>query len=499
MTTPTSPPPPSPGSCPRRSTSTTRPCATAASRKGCRSPSTTSCGWPSSSTISACSTSRAAGRGPIPRTRSSSGGRRPVSCTCTTPPWWRSARPARPAAGPRPTRCSPISLAARTPAVCLVAKSAECHVTETLRTSLTEAVDMVADSVAFLRRAGAAGLPRRRALLRRLPANPGFSLDVLRAAGARRRRGARAVRHQRRQPALRGGARSSARSATPVGHHARLPLPQRLRLRGGQLAGRPSARACTQVQGCINGYGERTGNADLCATVPNLVAQDGGPHHRRRPPGAAHPGLPPHRRAGQHRPRPPPALRRRLGLRPQGRAAHQRHRPVPRRLRARRARLGRQRHPLRGERDGRPLDHRSSRRTSSASTSTAPVLADVRREAQATSSTAATTSRWPTARSSCSCGPPPDGSSRSSGSSPSGSSPSSARTARSSPRRPSRSTSATSGCSPRPRATARSTPSTPPCARRSARAIPSSPTSTSPTTRSGCSTPPRAPARSPGC
>ena len=26
----------------------------------------------------------------------------------------------------------------------------------------------------------------------------------------------------------------------------------------------------TQVQGCINGYGERTGNADLSATIPNL-------------------------------------------------------------------------------------------------------------------------------------------------------------------------------------------------------------------------------------
>src|ERR1700736_5272460 len=43
---------------------------------------------------------------------------------------------------------------ARTPAVCLVAKAAERHVTETLRTSLTEAVDMVADSVAYLHSQG---------------------------------------------------------------------------------------------------------------------------------------------------------------------------------------------------------------------------------------------------------------------------------------------------------------------------------------------------------
>jgi 2-isopropylmalate synthase len=31
----------------------------------------------------------------------------------------------------------------------------------------------------------------------------------------------------------------------------------------------------TQVQGCVNGYGERTGNADLCATIPNLTLKMG--------------------------------------------------------------------------------------------------------------------------------------------------------------------------------------------------------------------------------
>jgi 2-isopropylmalate synthase len=31
----------------------------------------------------------------------------------------------------------------------------------------------------------------------------------------------------------------------------------------------------TQVQGCINGYGERTGNADLCAAVPGLSLKMG--------------------------------------------------------------------------------------------------------------------------------------------------------------------------------------------------------------------------------
>jgi 2-isopropylmalate synthase len=31
----------------------------------------------------------------------------------------------------------------------------------------------------------------------------------------------------------------------------------------------------TQVQGCINGYGERTGNADLCAIIPDLTLKMG--------------------------------------------------------------------------------------------------------------------------------------------------------------------------------------------------------------------------------
>jgi 2-isopropylmalate synthase len=34
-------------------------------------------------------------------------------------------------------------------------------------------------------------------------------------------------------------------------------------------------QGCTQLQGCINGYGERTGNADLCSAVPNLTLKMG--------------------------------------------------------------------------------------------------------------------------------------------------------------------------------------------------------------------------------
>ena len=76
---------------------------------------------------------------------------------------------------------------------------------------------MVRDTVAPPARRGPAGLPRRRALLRRLPRQP-----RLRARGAAhrvrgRRRGGRAVRHQRRHAARLGRPTSSTTSSTTTG------------------------------------------------------------------------------------------------------------------------------------------------------------------------------------------------------------------------------------------------------------------------------------------
>src|SRR5579859_4179230 len=73
-------------------------------------------------------------------------------------------------------------MSARTGVVCLVAKSAEWHVTETLRTSLTEAVDMVADSVGYLVSQGKRVFLDAEHFFDGYRANPAFSLDVLRAA-----------------------------------------------------------------------------------------------------------------------------------------------------------------------------------------------------------------------------------------------------------------------------------------------------------------------------
>jgi 2-isopropylmalate synthase len=52
------------------------------------------------------------------------------------------------------------------------------------------------------------------------------------------------------------------------------PRPQRRRTGGGQLAGGGAGRA-RMVQGTINGYGERTGNANLCSIIPGLALKLG--------------------------------------------------------------------------------------------------------------------------------------------------------------------------------------------------------------------------------
>ena len=89
-----------------RSTSTTRPCATAPSRRDSTSPSPTSSPSRGTSTGSASATSRAGGRAPTPRTPSSSGGPAP-SWTSGTRSSRRSAPPGVRRARRPTTRWSP--------------------------------------------------------------------------------------------------------------------------------------------------------------------------------------------------------------------------------------------------------------------------------------------------------------------------------------------------------------------------------------------------------
>ena len=95
----------------------------------------------------------------------------------------------------------------------------------------------------LLRRRGQARGLRRRALLRRLPRRRRLRARMPAGGGRRRRRERHPLRHQRRQPARlrRRGDRGGDRRGRRLGRD-RHPHPQRLRVRGRQLAGRGRSR-----------------------------------------------------------------------------------------------------------------------------------------------------------------------------------------------------------------------------------------------------------------
>ena len=164
-------------------------------------------------------------------------------------------------------------LGARTDVVCLVAKSAAWHVTETLRTTLDEAVSMVADSVAFLCGEGKRVFIDGEHFFDGYRADPGFSLELLRAAldaGAERVIPCDTNGGTLPDEVSRIVAEVVAQLGPRVGGHFHNDS-------GCAVANSLAAvrAGAVQIQGCINGYGERTGNADLCAVMANLELKMG--------------------------------------------------------------------------------------------------------------------------------------------------------------------------------------------------------------------------------
>ncbi len=157
---------------------------------------------------------------------------------------------------------------ANTQAVCIVAKASEVHVTDALRTSLDEAVSMAADSVRFLRDHDLRVFFDAEHFFDGYRDNPEFSLRVLRAAeeaGAETlvlcdTNGGTLPHDVERIVA---GIRASFECEIGVHFHNDS---------GCAVANSIAAvrAGATHVQGCVNGYGERTGNADLSAAIPNL-------------------------------------------------------------------------------------------------------------------------------------------------------------------------------------------------------------------------------------
>jgi len=157
---------------------------------------------------------------------------------------------------------------ARTPAVAIFGKSWDLHVTAALRTDLPENLRMIADTVAYLKGRGVEVIYDAEHFFDGYRHNRDYALATVRAARAA---GADVlVLCDTNGGTLPGDIRRIVTAVVedvggPVGIHTH---------NDGELAVANALAAveagAVHVQGTINGYGERCGNANLCSIVPNL-------------------------------------------------------------------------------------------------------------------------------------------------------------------------------------------------------------------------------------
>jgi 2-isopropylmalate synthase len=163
---------------------------------------------------------------------------------------------------------------AQTSTVCIVGKSWDFHVTEALQTNLDEGVAMVAESVEFLKAAGRRVFFDAEHFFDGYKANPEYALRVLEAAATN---GADCVvlcdtnggslPHEVQR--ITGDVRRYLGGVT-IGIHTQNDS-------GCAVANSIAAvlGGATHVQGTVNGYGERTGNANLMSVIPDLTLKLG--------------------------------------------------------------------------------------------------------------------------------------------------------------------------------------------------------------------------------
>ncbi len=159
-------------------------------------------------------------------------------------------------------------LEAGTEVVTMVGKSWNHHVTQVLATTLEENLSMIADSVSYLKSQGRTVFFDAEHFFDGYKANPEYALKTTKVAadagasciilcdtngGALPQEVANAV------------AVAARETGVPLGIHAH---------NDAELAVANTLAAvgagATQVQGTINGYGERCGNANLCSVIPAL-------------------------------------------------------------------------------------------------------------------------------------------------------------------------------------------------------------------------------------
>src|SRR5436190_5714476 len=157
---------------------------------------------------------------------------------------------------------------AETPVVCIFGKSSTLHVTKVLETTLEENLAMIADSVAFLKKNG------REVVYDAEHFFDGYRLDAKYALAAVKAAADAGADWVTMCDTNGGSLPSFVSEVTGV---VRQHIPTRLGIHShndGDLAVANALAAveagCTQVQGTINGWGERCGNANLISIIPAL-------------------------------------------------------------------------------------------------------------------------------------------------------------------------------------------------------------------------------------
>jgi 2-isopropylmalate synthase len=164
-------------------------------------------------------------------------------------------------------------LKAETPVVTIVGKTWDLHVRDDLRISREANLDVIADSIRYLKQRVDEVIFDAEHFFDGYKADPDYTLACLRAAAEAGAdvlvlcdtRGGSMPEH------IRAGVAAAAKSgAKALGIHCHNDC---------ELAVANSLAAveagATQVQGTINGFGERCGNANLCSVIPNLVLKLG--------------------------------------------------------------------------------------------------------------------------------------------------------------------------------------------------------------------------------
>jgi 2-isopropylmalate synthase len=163
-------------------------------------------------------------------------------------------------------------LRAETPVVTLVGKASEAQVRDILETSLEENLAMIGESIAYLKGRGLTVFFDAEHFFDGFRDNPDYALDCLRAAA---KAGADCLVlcdtvGGTVTPKIVEGVKAACTLKAPVGIHTH-------NAAGLAVANTLAAveAGATQVQGCVNGYGDGCGNADIITVIANLKLKMG--------------------------------------------------------------------------------------------------------------------------------------------------------------------------------------------------------------------------------